>query len=74
MEAVPRIDPFGMVWAELAQAQTLLPTWVDELKEDIRTISVVCLLGNGAMTDGPLVMLPDDITTFHQEAFVFKAD
>ena len=47
--------------------------WVDEPEEDIRTISVGWLLGSGAMTDGPLVCPPDEITTFHQEV-VFNAD
>jgi len=48
--------------------------WVDEPESDIRPISVGWLLGNGAMTDGPLVIPPHEITTFHQEALLFNSD
>ena len=46
--------------------------WVDEA--EVRPISVGWLLGNGAMTDGPLVIPPDVISTFHQEAVLFNTD
>ena len=48
--------------------------WVDEPESEIRPISVGWLLGNGAMTNGPLVIPPDAITTFHQEAVLFNSD
>ena len=48
--------------------------WVDEPESDIRPVSVGWLLGNGAMTDGPLVIPPHEITTFHQEAVLFNSD
>ena len=48
--------------------------WVDEPEEEVRPISVGWLLGNAAMTDGPLVIPPDVISTFHQEAVLFNSD
>lgn len=48
--------------------------WVDEPEADIRPISVGWLLGNGAMTDGPLVIPPNQVSTFHQEAVLFNSD
>jgi hypothetical protein len=48
--------------------------WVDETETEIRPISVGWLLGNGAMTDGPLVIPPNQMSTFHQEAVLFNSD
>ena len=48
--------------------------WVDEPEEEVRPISVGWLLGNAAMTNGPLVIPPDVISTFHQEAVLFNSD
>ena len=48
--------------------------WVDAPEEEVRPISVGWLLGNGAMTDGPLVIPPNQLSTFHQEAVLFNSD
>jgi hypothetical protein len=48
--------------------------WVDEPESEIRPISVGWSLGNGAMTDGPLVIPPNQLSTFHQEAVLWNSD
>lgn len=42
--------------------------WVDEPLSEIRTVYAGWLLGTGAMTDGPLVIPPNEVVTFHQES------
>lgn len=40
--------------------------------EDVRPVSVGWLMGSGHMTDGPLVIPPNQISTFHQESTPFS--
>ncbi|MBM55789.1 MAG: hypothetical protein CMB32_04445 [Euryarchaeota archaeon] len=48
--------------------------WVDEPLEEIRTVYAGWLLGTGNMTDGPLVIPPNEVVTFHQEGAPFSND
>lgn len=42
--------------------------------DNVRPISVGWLMGSGSMTDGPLIIPPEQVVTFHQEVTPFWQD
>lgn len=54
--------------------ETIMNLQFVEDPTNVRPISVGWHLNSGNMTDGPLVMPPNEITTFHQQAVPFNTD
>jgi mono/diheme cytochrome c family protein len=64
---------YGPGGAEMIDETIMNLQFVDD-PVNVRPISVGWLLGGGNMTDGPLVMPPNQISIFHQEAVPFNSD
>ena len=61
----------GLVWAELAQAQSLLPTWVDDIAPIVHTHCAHCH-HNGGAGPFPLMTYEDVFFTANMDVHVMQ--